>query len=77
MWKTLFRSPISLYTMPSDASVYGGTVMAMALGLIALVYGMEVSGGQSMNAPSIAGGVIILLALGVMVLRIANAEPAE
>lgn len=63
--------------MPSDTGLFGGVVVAIAVGLIALVYGMRMSAGQSWNTPSIVGGLIIVAAIAVMSLRIMNIDSPE
>lgn len=63
--------------MNSDASLYAGIVLAVTIGLAALVYGMQLSAGQSMNAPAIAGGAVVLAAIGVLVLRVASLPAHE
>ena len=60
--------------MPSDNVVFGSLIVAVAIGLASLVYGMQVSAGQAMNTPAIAGGVVILAAIGLLVLRIVGLE---
>ena len=56
--------------MANDGAVYGLLVLGVTLGLVLVVWGMNLTAGQSMNAPAIIGGVISLAWVGVMVLKV-------
>lgn len=52
--------------MVNEAANFGISVLGTIVGLAILLFGVSQNAGQSLNTPMIAGGVIVLAAMGVL-----------
>lgn len=52
--------------MVSERIAYAALLLVIAVGVVLIGYGMWLSGGQHLNTPSIAGGIVVLAGLAVM-----------
>lgn len=60
--------------MVNDSVGFGALLVGVAIGLVIMIYGVTLTAGQSVNAPTIVGGAISLGAVFLMTLRIFRLE---
>lgn len=63
--------------MVSDTTAYVSLLLVMMVGMAGILYGMFLSAGQSVNAPSIAGGIILIAGLAMMLYVSVSAFEAQ
>lgn len=65
-WKTIYPTVLNGAGMDGDTLRLLLTTGGVVLGLVVMLYGVSLTAGQSMNAFMLAGGGIVLLAIGVL-----------
>ena len=51
--------------MVNESATFTGATVVLVVGLVVMLYGVSLNAGQALNAPMLAGGVIVLVAVGI------------
>lgn len=70
-------SVIQKHNMVRETTAYVALLLVMIVGMAGILYGMYLSAGQSVNPPSIAGGIILLAGLAMMLYASVSAFNAQ
>jgi len=63
--------------MASDSTVFGLSFAGVIAGLGVLIYGVTLTNGEHLNSLMLAGGVIVLLAFGLLTAGVARMDEPE
>jgi len=51
--------------MVNESATFTGAMLVLVVGLAILLYGVSLNSGQSLNTEMLAGGVVIVVAMGI------------
>jgi hypothetical protein len=63
--------------MDEDSRTFGLSMALTLGGLAILLYGVSLTSGQAANVPMIAGGAIIVVAIGILSAGVMNLDAPE
>ncbi len=60
--------------MVNESVTFGLSTLGVIGGLVILLWGVSLNSGQALNAPVVAGGVVVLLAFGLLTTGVARLD---
>jgi high-affinity Fe2+/Pb2+ permease len=63
--------------MADDSTVFGLSLVGVLAGLAVLIYGVTLTNGEHLNELILAGGIIVLLAFGLLTAGVAWLDDPE
>lgn len=60
--------------MGTGSSTFGLAVALLVGGLLVMLYGVTLNAGESLNTPMLAGGAIVVVAVGVLTYGVMSLE---
>jgi len=63
--------------MVNESRTFGSVVLLTLVGLVIMLYGVSLNAGQSLNTVVVAGGAVLIVALGLLVAGVDLLEEAE
>lgn len=60
--------------MGTGSSTFGLAVALLVGGLLVMLYGVSLTAGESLNTPMLAGGTIVVVAVGVLTYGVLSLE---
>lgn len=63
--------------MATEARTFGLASLLVVAGMAVMLYGVSLNNGEAPNGPIMAGGAVMLAAIGVLTMGVMAAEPAH
>ncbi|MDZ7689076.1 MAG: hypothetical protein U5J64_10265 [Halobacteriales archaeon] len=63
--------------MDKDTSLPVVSLVAVLVGIVVLLYGVFLDSGMEMNTPMLAGGVVMLIGIGILAFALESIEEEE